>query len=252
MSLDASTTELSPPDDPPAGALDKIGIEVETTAKPRLSILHLMVWTATSAAMMALIRVPPEKAATAPVALIMLAALAMYCGAAIGGVLMWAARKRRGTAFPTEPGEWLLLIQGECVIYFVLLYYLLQIIPSKSLVYIEWLFALLFALGFAAIGVVPAILFAGENDETWKLFLVLLAVLFCFIPLTAIFPPLLVFFGIVLVAAIFTFAIAFAADIRRRPKRGWVHWTGAVSMIFFGCFALFCIVATLLAIYARV
>src|SRR5262245_24076441 len=108
---DSSTDASSPFDDEP---LIEAVLLSPVLTQPRLSILHLMVWTATSAAMMALMRLPREVESQIPAHyMIGRIVLAMYGGVALGGVAMAISRWFRKILFPTEPGEWLLLLQGE-------------------------------------------------------------------------------------------------------------------------------------------
>src|SRR5262249_51934879 len=113
MSSEEIPRAPSPFDDEPVGAPST---PAEKSANPRLSILHLMVWTATSAVMMAVMRMPRE--AEEELSTFVTAyriGFAMYAGVVMGGVVMWIARWWRGVRFPTQPGEWLLVEQGATV-----------------------------------------------------------------------------------------------------------------------------------------
>ena len=86
--------------------------------KPRLSILHLMVWTGLIAAMIGLFRGLCLLLPRSPSAgeMVVLSLLAVYSGMALGGIVLLALRRFRGMRFPTEPGEWLLVVQGCLVL----------------------------------------------------------------------------------------------------------------------------------------
>jgi hypothetical protein len=130
--------------------------------KPRLSILHLMVWTATSAAMMAVYR--PFGGIDAKLTAWEIVYEIGYCifgGIVAGGVFMWAARAWRREPFPVEPGEWLLVMQGDTVILLATMSVLdipLQKIGEDMQ---------LLALGFAALGILPA--FLCRQGRAWRL-----------------------------------------------------------------------------------
>jgi len=78
---------------------------------PRLSIAHLLLWTATCAAFFSVVRllakVPPGGLGTVLVALD-----GFGVGAAWAGLCIFVSRRWRGVAWPVEPGECLLAIFG--------------------------------------------------------------------------------------------------------------------------------------------
>ena len=82
--------------------------------EPRLAIVHLLVWTACVALLLGIDRLWSDQASTTR-PLWMKAVSALYAlgqGAALGGLILWAARRRRGLVFPRFPGEHLLIVQG--------------------------------------------------------------------------------------------------------------------------------------------
>lgn len=81
--------------------------------QPRLGIRHLFVWTACVAVYFSLTR-PVYDAFQGPDGDFPLLWLLQGVGAgsALGGLLLWAARRPRGLPFPSQPGEWILILHG--------------------------------------------------------------------------------------------------------------------------------------------
>ncbi|HEV3024974.1 MAG TPA: hypothetical protein VGX76_21015, partial [Pirellulales bacterium] len=81
------------------------------TAAPKLSIAHLLLWTATSALFFAVVRklakVPPGGLGTVLVALD-----GLGVGSAWAGLCVFISRRLRGAGWKIEPGEWLLALVG--------------------------------------------------------------------------------------------------------------------------------------------
>src|SRR5688572_27918705 len=85
--------------------------------KNRLTIAHLLLWTLGSSIILACYRawitqnqLPADSFAIMPL-LHLVYSLAL--GAQVGSVFLWALRAlTRQSGFPTEPGHWLLLIEG--------------------------------------------------------------------------------------------------------------------------------------------
>ena len=84
----------------------------------RLSIAHLMLWTLGSAIILASFRAfanQPQQD-QGRLGMILSVFYLAYClplGAQVGSVAIWAMQRWRGTRiFPTQPGHWLLLIEG--------------------------------------------------------------------------------------------------------------------------------------------
>ena len=81
--------------------------------QPRVGIRHLLVWTACVAVYFCLTR-PAHDAFQGPDAPFPLFWLlhGVGAGTALGGLLLWAARRRQGLPFPSQPGEWILILHG--------------------------------------------------------------------------------------------------------------------------------------------
>jgi hypothetical protein len=91
----------------------------EEPEQPRLGIIHLMVWTACVAVHLSIMRsLWPADGSTEP-ALIPWMLSSVGGGAALGGLLLWAARRIRGERFPRHPGEYLLIVEGLCMAFFL-------------------------------------------------------------------------------------------------------------------------------------
>jgi hypothetical protein len=91
--------------------------------EPRLGIIHLMNWILCVAVHLGLIglltRLDPSRfgrvyAGTAGLLFGVFNSASQ--GAALAGLIMWAARRRRGVAFPVHPGEYLLVLTGVFVV----------------------------------------------------------------------------------------------------------------------------------------
>jgi hypothetical protein len=86
---------------------------------PRLGLIHLLVWTACVAVCLGLQRVlvqiawgPAYTLEDAPLKIATAALRSIGYGAALAGLLLWVARRRRGLRFPKHPGEYLLVVLG--------------------------------------------------------------------------------------------------------------------------------------------
>lgn len=85
---------------------------------PRIGVVHLVVWTAGVAVYLSLERArgqmfgpsPPFSGTLLEIGSSILESLAY--GAALAGLLLWAARRWRGLPFPKHPGEYLLAVVG--------------------------------------------------------------------------------------------------------------------------------------------
>src|SRR5688572_16096748 len=88
-----------------------------------LSVFHLLVWTALAAVLLALRdlvdRLQPPWVRNIvgdwtelPIAIGLRTVQAMTGAASFGGLLLWISHRRRGLAFPVQPGEWMLVMLG--------------------------------------------------------------------------------------------------------------------------------------------
>jgi hypothetical protein len=151
-------------------------------------------------------------------------------------------------SFPNEPGEWLLLMQGETVIATVVIGFILGLAPQDPASEVLLLSTPL--LAFALIGLIPALRYRG--DGPWRLFIVTFGLLYISPVLGAVvgiaggFLLLGLFtfaWFVVLMFALATFLIAVINDFSLKAVRGWAHWTGvwslAVLVLFYGMMAIF-------------
>ncbi len=239
MSTDSSTNVPSPFDDEPQHEVAVVDSLKDMATKPRLSILHLMVWTATSAAMMAVMRLPRETASQVPAFFIVIRiAYAMYGGVVIGGVIMWLARRYRGVPFPTEPGEWLLVAQGKLVLSMLGIALSVSVLERGNY-RVELVITALLLGAIAVTGSIPA--FFYRKDDPWRWFFWAFA-MFCIVPLVTFLLGMLIGFAVVVVLGIFAvmafligimlFVVAIKSDLNQAVVRGWVHWTGVWSLAF--------------------
>jgi hypothetical protein len=236
MSHDAeATTASSPFDDEPAGTA---ALPAEKLIKPRLSILHLMVWTATSAGMLAVLKMFGWTSGTFSFQDGYNIGFSMYGGVVVGGIVMWIARRCRGVRFPAEPGEWLLVEQGAAVLWVLFVSLLLESAHHSS-PQAEMVLAL-GAAGFLIIGLTPAILF--RKGRLWRCVFGALALLFATTFAFTIpggFDGLAVFayaaFWSMLVVIMFVGA-ALVIDIKHKSRRGWAHGVGVAALLIFTIF----------------
>ena len=208
--------------------------------QPPLSISHLLAWTALSAAMMWL-RTREDRFAQArdifdTSQVIWRAFVAIYSGACVGGLMVFASRRLRRMQFPVAPGEWIWVWQGVSVLSAMPLetaywYYVKTSMPGSyivsTLVAAQYLIS---AISFA----VPALL--CKETGAWKRFLWMTAAL---VSLGAIVTISDVLAGFpagsrrwlaislarhVIIAAVLVWTIS--ADLRHRVRRTWTHWVG--------------------------
>lgn len=247
MESEKTASAPSPFDDEPAICASE---PAKKTPKPRLSILHLLVWTATSAAMLAVYR--PFGGVDAKLTTWEIAyeiGCCIYGGIVAGGVFMWAARAWRRERFPVEPGEWLFVVQGGTVV-------LLATMSLLGIPFREIGGELrLLALGFVAMGMLPV--FLCRQGRAWRLFFSVFALLYC-TPLILLYPtagklflaPVLILrtfaalaFWLMVLALLFLIG-AVATDYGKGTRRGWVHWLGVgTAFVFALCHVAIVIVA---------
>src|SRR5438876_10006237 len=81
------------------------------SSAPRLRIAHIMLWTACTAAYLAVQRLwlPEGSARLGDVRLAFLAAFAFLAAPSLAALLLLPVWRRAGHRFPSCPGEWLLL-----------------------------------------------------------------------------------------------------------------------------------------------
>jgi hypothetical protein len=250
MMPDGSAPTHSSPSD------DELVIEIVspdvTPPDPQLSIAHLMIWTALSGAMMAFYNLIMSVQRTAsgsednwmnsPIGFALRTVWAMAAGANLGGVLLLFARRWRGQAFPAQPGEWLIVMQGIGCIFGMLLNLGNSVIGYLELLKLTWVYLVLHLIG-QLVNIVEYLLpaFLCKDNGAWRRFFwvaTIVAFLSAGVALVSILAHDLFFrvneaglvrwipLGICAVA----FLLAVVNDLRRRIQRGWVHWVGVVAL----------------------
>src|SRR5690242_19178259 len=111
---DTTTSAGSPFDDEPTRDTATSKSSSQVIRNPPISIFHLLVWTALSAAAMRVTSWLDRSRARPSFEFedFYLILLSIYSGLVVGGVLIWLARRWRRMPFPVEPGEWLWLFEG--------------------------------------------------------------------------------------------------------------------------------------------
>jgi hypothetical protein len=242
----------SPFDDEPIVASEAATQSIDISIIPRLSILHLMVWTGISAAMMALLQLPSEAAnRLSSFESAYRIGMAIYGGVVVSGLVLWIAWRRRGIPFPTEPGEWLLVVQGAIMLVAIAAIYVANQDPAAMLVLAIGVF-----LTIAGIGVVPVSYY--RQSTLWRVFFGALALAYA-LPLVSL---AIAFTGVFILVAVLGFAflgitglvavlfvVALISDLSHRTVRGWPHWAGVISFFLFGLFHVALWIAAIVSRY---
>jgi hypothetical protein len=251
MSNESAPTEPSPSpfDDEPTVEVAASGA---AATKPRLSIMHLMIWTAMSGVMMGFYNLTeslqtdrPSKSITewinSPINLALRTVASMAGGANLCGVLLLIDRRRRGIRFPVEPGEWLLVWQGIGTIIGLTMY--LALTTTRILVDEGYVWSTIYQLVSSMI-VIAEYMFPWllcKDNRDWRRFFftaTVLSFLSMFMMLANIaLPVVLIPFNpmgpirwVAVGVGMLMFACAIGGDIRRRTSRSWVHWVGVVTL----------------------
>jgi hypothetical protein len=223
-----------------------------TPREPRLSIMHLMIWTATSAAMMAFFnlwtslqsssaRASVAESLKSPVMMTMQTLWAMGTGAYLGGVLMFISRRLRGMRFPVQPGEWLMVTFGIGNLVNLTVYLALMAMDNRDQSTFGGfiIFHSVRQLVHTAEFLMPAVM--CKDSVAWRAFFwVATAVSLLALGLVLVgivdemsffrfFQPG-IFRGVTLGICALIFALAVIGDLLRRTNRAWVHWVGVVSL----------------------
>ena len=150
--------------------------------QPRLGIIHLMVWTACVAVYFSINRLfyPDELLQTDPLFLVFWVGEGIVLGAALGGLLLFVARRCRGLPFPTQPGEMLLVLSGVNAAMYLLLALLFLLIRegdgpitnSTQLIFHQ-AFALLTVV---VLGVLHLIVIVRTKIPRWRLYFITVVV----------------------------------------------------------------------------
>jgi hypothetical protein len=219
-------------------------------AKPPLSVLHLLIWVGLVTVLFGLWnlldRLQPERIqreisdwTKGPMSVVLRTMSVAAEGATIGGLLILVARRRRGIAFPIQPGQWLLVFFGLSDLIDLLFCYSSLLTTDGTYHTRRWYeFHYLsehleYVLAFGVVAV------ASKTAGPWRWFLwtatiaALLsagrAVLPVFDEWQSIYTHQWVRWPSMAICA-GMLAIAVGYDLRRRTSRGWVHWVGVLAM----------------------
>ena len=204
---------------------------------PRLGIIHLLVWTACVAFYLGIIRsfwlLLPGGSETSG-ALIFANLFGMANGTALGGLVLFAARRYRRIRFPVHPGEVLLVALGVSTVLGLILYvpFLLYVSINFHSLSLKGRTAdlapllLLNMFGNAAIFLVSM---AFTNVPRWRGFFITVAAFSVICgciggPMNAVllFPVL----GMMSPIAGLVLCFVVFLDVTQRIKYPWTHWVG--------------------------
>lgn len=200
---------------------------------PRLGIVHLLVGTACVAVCLGMARTVADFATPASFrteSLILGGLWSIPHGAALGGLLLWASRRRRGVPFPQFPGETLLVATGILVAFYLLCQAVRASAQMTNIVEFEtdWIGTLFFILTFGVEALVFLFFAIRSKQWLWRLYYLLSALpLFCSVPIVLFHWYSLGSFTqwFQLVAPVLLLVIA-VRDLRRRKDYPWTHWLG--------------------------
>ena len=247
-----------PPQSPFPPGIEPLGSKLEPPAEPRspfapghqpsghpdprLGIVHLLVGTACVAIYLGLeqtARGLPVDVVNLSERTIVLEAFrllyALGAGIALGGLLLWVARRLRGMPFPRHPGDYMLVVEGILCLLFLglgLLWPLLNVMSEHGLIYPWW-------SGIVFLYVINALVwFAAARwigIRAWRRFFFLCAgarLLACCLDCGGLFrfaaghPALYVLICAVLVVIV-------VREHRRGLRYPWTHWLGVGIRIWF-------------------
>ena len=227
--------------------------EAVSVDSPRLSIIHLFVWTAASAVYLAILRLMFSLTPHQPTTVVMasMVIMAPLQGAFLTGFLLFSYRWSRGRAFAREPGEWILVANGVNVA-LTLVNYL-----HRAAILAGWMSRLPLDRFAAVIRVAAQVVIYAvaskrlKSRPLWnRVFRVLCAIealkliwdLAPRLPLFSVVggrsvlrfltwvPPRAVLYGSEVVIGL---VIGYAAvvDLRGSQRRPWTHWVGVIAAV---------------------
>ena len=194
---------------------------------PPLRIHHLMTWMAATAALISICLWFDRTMRNGPPITngVVIAALVMFA-IAVAGALNFAAwglaMRKRGHAFPLQPGDWLVLMVAVAAVWFaasVILSFAVFFALGPGAFAVVWVssrLALLVGLMVTCVGI------ARPRSDTamWRAAFLLLAAV----------PVLVWAVGATAAATAIVAALNLASwsDWRRRMPRSWMHWIGVI------------------------
>lgn len=242
MDPDVPQSPLAP-DCPPQSSAQPIDPSGEPE-QPRLGILHLLVWPACVAVYLGILGLvfPTDASGRMPVHWVL---NAIGSGAALGGLLLWVARRLRGWRFPRYPGEYLLAALGLCALLFGLWYPLsgmlvrrgANVFPSN---------AVNIALTVVLLGRVAVFVWAGVRVKVrrWRWLLLAIAVesalpaAMLWVGPLAYFRPLWLGYEVAQAAIVVWLVALSGTDHLRGFRYPWTHWLGVAVPLWQGALVL--------------
>ncbi len=224
-------------------------IDAKVVEQPRLGIIHLMLWTAGTALLLSIVPYLRRSemfgvsggGANALAAYLGVWAITNGPAVASLGIFFW--RRRQNIPFPTQPGEWLLLLFGFEALCTCFSWLSLLVLEGwfESIGMFFMLPLLLSELAAAIPYVVAAR--RARHSRAWRVFFVVLACanvldvvrLFGFLPIWGLVYPLISIIGlgmyVLYAVAAVSFLVAIINDRRRHVYRGWLHVTGVIVCV---------------------
>jgi hypothetical protein len=207
--------------------------------QPRLGIIHLLGWTTCVAVQFSVIRAfaAADWVPSLEPSLVLAAGVEIGQATALGGLVLWAARRYRRLRFPGQPGETLLVLLGIGAAISLVqrpLYY-----SAAQLQTLPWLLSLFAFLEVLLLAVLYLIAAVKTTVPRWRAYFVTVLVtgaiafillllmslllspahdsLRAFMPLISRSPQIIPAALLLLVAVI---------DSGQRPRYRWTHWLG--------------------------
>lgn len=226
----------SPPDSP--------FLVVKAPEPPRLSILHLLVWTACVAFYLGMARfIYVDLGALGEQWSGLWGLSGIGQGTALAGLLLWAARRWRRIPFPVHPGEYLVVAFGVAT-----LLHLVQLgcFPWMQLANAEgdarpvfYVTSALSVITYLVMGVIYVIAIVRIKVRRWRVYFALAIVVavntwLATIAGSRLFGPVGVFMIQALrVTDVIVLLIVAGMDLRRRVRYPWTHWLGVVLRFWY-------------------
>ncbi len=235
------------------GGGDRTSPAVRPSAPP-LAIAHLMLWTACTAAYLAVQRVwfPELGGQFAGTGLVFVAASALLAGPGLAALLLLPAWRRAGYRFPALPGEWLLLLSGCGIVLSALESLVLGAIgetsafstatqPSDDQFFTGFRVSAALHCGVMTfLAVVAWLAFASLKGRiAWRCFFFFLTGLLAFgavwVPGESFDPRFWLLSWLFLSAVVICLSIALllavARDLWKRSGLPWTHWLGVIVFV---------------------
>ncbi len=217
--------------------------------QPRLGIIHLMLWTAGTAVLLSIVpylrrsEMFGVSGDDANANTVFLGLWAIVNGPAVASWAIFFWRRRQNTPFPTQPGEWLLLLFGFEA--------LCGSFSWLSVVVMEDWFESMGMLFFVPLllaqlaAAIPYVVAArrARHSRAWRVFFVVLASasvlevmrLLGYLPVWSLVYPIISIIGlgmyVLYAVATVSLLIAITHDRRRHVRRGWLHMTGVIVCV---------------------